>query len=100
MIFYDFKKKKKTGNFQIWFLWLNLWFFDDEIYDLVSLDVEAKRVNHKILTKKNVTKSYKNAKQKHAWSSVHASFKDVQAAERRGQAHQRQTSSWSLGKAL
>ena len=41
-----------------------------------------------------------NFKQKHAWSSVHASFKDVQAAERRGQAHQRQTSSWSLGKAL
>jgi hypothetical protein len=26
--------------------------FDDEIYDLVSLDVEAKRGKHKILTKK------------------------------------------------
>ena len=61
--------RQKMENFQICFFddfSVEFMIFDDEIYDLVSLDVEAKRGNHKILTKKNVTKSYKNAKQKHA----------------------------------
>lgn len=43
-------------NFQIWFFdnffSVEFMIFDDEIYDLVSLDVEAKRGKHKILTKK------------------------------------------------
>ena len=47
--------RQKMENFQICFFddfSVEFMIFDDEIYDLVSLDVEAKRVNHKILTKK------------------------------------------------
>ena len=50
---------QKMENFQICFFddfSVEFMIFDDEIYDLVSLDVEAKRVNHKILTKKKRNK--------------------------------------------
>ena len=45
-------------DFLMIFLWLNLWFFYDEIYDLVSLGFEEKsgntqKFNHKKIIKKS-----------------------------------------------
>ena len=61
--FYDFTMSEKNGKFSdmilfMIFLWLNLWFFYDEIYDLVSLGFEEKsgntqKFNHKKLIKKS-----------------------------------------------
>ena len=49
--------------------------FDDEIYDLVSLDVEPKRGNTQHFNQKNVTKSYKKRKTKNVQHIIQISLK-------------------------
>ena len=61
--------RKKTGNFQIWLFFNDLFmvefmfFFNDEIYDLVSLGFEEKSRKTQKHNQKKIIKNHKNIKQ-------------------------------------